>query len=165
MGWDKGITKRTKNTQIDEIDIKILKILLADARENQKKIAEKCGLTPVAVLRRIKKLKLNNVIIGTCLLLNKEMFGNPYEVTVLIDVCNSLANEVKERIRQIENVLICAESIGRYNLCTFIVTHDINELNETICKIRSIQGVKNVNVNIWTGNRCRNFERDLKAEC
>jgi Lrp/AsnC family leucine-responsive transcriptional regulator len=140
-----------------------LKILLADARENQKSIAEKCGITPVAVLRRIKKLKTSGVIIGTCLLLNKEILDNPYEVTVLIDVSNTMENEVKERIRQIENVVVCAESIGRYNLCTFIVTHDINDLNETICKIRNIQGVKSVNVNIWTGNRHRNFQRDLKV--
>jgi DNA-binding Lrp family transcriptional regulator len=140
-----------------------LKILLADARENQKSIAEKCGITPVAVLRRIKKLKTSGVIIGTCLLLDKEILDNPYEVTVLIDVCNTMENEVKERIRQTENVVVCAESIGRYNLCTFIVTHDINDLNETICKIRNIQGVKSVNVNIWTGNRHRNFQRDLKV--
>jgi hypothetical protein len=91
------------------------------------------------------------------------MFGNPNEVTVLIDACNTLENEIKEKIRQVENVLICAESIGRYNLCTFIMTHDMNELNETICKIRNIQGVKEVNVNIWTGNRYRDFERDLKV--
>ena len=127
------------------------------------KIAKKCGITPVAVLRRVNKLKNSGVIIGTCLLLNKEILDNPYEVTVLIDVCNTLENKVKERIRQIENVVICAESIGRYNLCTFIVTHDINELNETISKIRNIQGVKSVNVNIWAGSRYRNFERDLKV--
>ncbi|XHH10592.1 MAG: Lrp/AsnC family transcriptional regulator [Candidatus Bathyarchaeia archaeon] len=148
---------------MDKLDIEILKILLADARENQKSIAEKCGITPVAVLRRIKKLKTNGVIIGTCVLLNKEILDNPYEVTVLIDACNTLENEVKERVRQTENVLICAESIGRYNLCAFIVAYDLTQLNETICKIRSIQGVKTVNVNIWTGKRHRSFERDLKV--
>jgi Lrp/AsnC family transcriptional regulator, leucine-responsive regulatory protein len=158
-----GVRGITKDTKIDEVDVKILKILLADARENQKDIAEKCGITPVAVLRRIKKLKMNGVIIGTCVLINKEILDNPYEVTVLIDVCNTLENDVKAKIRQIENVIICAESIGRYNLCTLIITHDLNELKETICKIRNIQGVKNVNVNIWTGNRNRNFERDLKV--
>jgi hypothetical protein len=82
---------------------------------------------------------------------------------VLIDACNTLENEVKERVRQTENVLICAESIGRYNLCAFIVAYDLTQLNETICKIRSIQGVKTVNVNIWTGKRHRSFERDLKV--
>lgn len=136
---------------------------MADARENQKNIAEKCGITPVAVLRRIKKLKTSGVIIGTCTILNKEMFGSPYEVTVLIDACNTVENDAKEKIRKIENVLICAESIGRYNLCAFVITHDINDLNETICKIRNIEGVKSVSTNIWTGNRHRNFQRDLKV--
>jgi len=133
MCWGEGFTKEVK---IDKIDVQILKILLADARENQNSIAKKCGITPVAVLRRIKKLKTSGVIIGTSLLLDKEILDNPYEVTVLIDACNSQENEVKESIRRIENVLVCAESIGRYNLCTFIITHDINSLNETISKIR-----------------------------
>lgn len=155
--------ENSKGNRIDEIDIKILKILTTDARENQKKIAEKCGITPVAVLKRIKKLKANGVIIGTYLILNKELLGNPYEVTVLIDACNIVENKVKEKIRGIKNVIVCSESIGRYNLCTFIITYDINELNETICKIRNIQGVKSISVNIWTGNRNRNFERDLKV--
>lgn len=91
------------------------------------------------------------------------MFGNPYEVTVLVDVCNTFETEIKEKIRQVKNVVICAESIGRYNLCVFVVTYDINELNETISLIRNIQGVKSVNVNIWTDSRHRNFERDLKV--
>lgn len=153
-----------KALKIDELDVEILKILLADARENQKNIAKKCGITPVAVLRRIKKLKQNGVIIGTNLMLNKDFLGSPCEVTALIDACNTMENEVKEKIRQTENVLVCAESIGRYNLCAFIVAYDINELNETIGKIRNIDGVKSVNVNIWTGNRHRNFERDLKVD-
>jgi len=153
-----------KALKIDALDVKILKILLADARENQKNIAKKCGITPVAVLRRIKKLKQNGVIVGTNLILNKDVVGNPCEATVLIDACNTLENEVKEKIRQTENVLVCVETIGRYNLCTFIVAYDINELNETIGKIRNINGVKSVNVNIWAGNRHRNFERDLKVD-
>jgi len=45
MSWGKG---NPKSIRIDEIDINILKILTTDARENQKKIAEKCGITPVA---------------------------------------------------------------------------------------------------------------------
>lgn len=158
MGLAKG---NSKSVKVDEIDVKILKMLTANARENQKVIAEKCGITPVAVLRRIQKMKENGVIIGTYLILSNRVLDEPCEATVLIDVCNTLERDAKENIRQVENVLVCAESIGRFNLCAFIVTHGLDELNETIHKIRNIQGVNNVSVNIWTSNRHRNFERDL----
>ncbi len=157
-----GLAKESsKGIKVDEIDVKILKMLTANARENQKLIAEKCGITPAAVLRRIQKMKEKGIIIGTYLILSNKVLDEPCEATVLIDVGNTLERDAKEKIRQVENVLVCAESIGRFNLCAFIVTHSLDELNETIHKIKNIQGVKNVSVNIWTINRHRDFERDL----
>lgn len=160
MGFDKG---NSKGTKVDNIDIEILKILLTDARQNQNSIAKKCGITAVSVLRRIKKLENEGVIVGTSVIVNREVLGSPYEATVLIDACNTLEEDVKNRVRLTKNIVVCAESIGRYNLCALVVVHDLNELNETICKIRNIKGVNRVDVNIWTGNRYGNFAKDLKV--
>jgi DNA-binding Lrp family transcriptional regulator len=159
MGMNKGNSKTVK---IDNIDIEILKILLADARENQKNIAERCGISPVAVLKRVKRLKETGVIAGTSLLIDEEVLDSPYAATVLIDASNTLEEEVKNKIRQIENVVVCAESIGRYNLCSLIIIYDLKELNEIIFNIKNIKGVNSVAVNIWTGKRYINFARDLK---
>jgi Lrp/AsnC family transcriptional regulator for asnA, asnC and gidA len=159
-----GVSKRnSKGTNVDNIDIEILKILLTDARENQKSIAKKCGITAVSVLRRIKRLEAEGVIVGTGVILNREVVGSPYEATILIDACNTLEEDIKNKVRQTKNILVCAESIGRYNLCALIVVHDLNELNETVGKIRNIKGVNTVNVNIWTGKRYGNFAKNLKV--
>ncbi len=160
MGVRKG---NGKGAKVDSMDIEILKILLTDARESQKSIAKKCGIPAVSVLRRIKKLENEGVIVGNSLIVNKEVLGSPYEATILIDACNTLEEDIKNRIRQIKNVLVCSESIGRYNLCVLIVVHDLNEINETVGKIRNIKGVNSVNANIWTGNRYGDFARDLKV--
>lgn len=141
--------------------MKILQILSVDARESLKSIAEKCGITPVSALKRIKRLKKDGVIVGTYLLTDKGAFGNPYEATVLIDASNTFENSIKNSIRQISNIVVCAECIGRYNLCALIIDHDIDGLNATVSKIRNFKGVNNVSVNIWTENRYINFNRDL----
>jgi Lrp/AsnC family transcriptional regulator for asnA, asnC and gidA len=156
-----AMIKASKERKVDNIDIKILQLLSADAREPLKNIAKKCRITPVAALKRIRRLKKDGVIVSTYLLIDNEAFDNPYEATVLVDASNILEDSIKTSIRQTNNVIICAESIGRYNLCALIVDHDINGLNETVSKIRGLKGVNNVSVNIWKENRYINFTRDL----
>ncbi len=155
--------KKTDSIKIDAIDTQILKILTVDARTNQKEIAKQIGITPAAVLRRIKKLKANGVIVGTRIIFDENVVGNPHSATVLIDVANAFEIEAKQAVRNLENVVVCAESIGRYNLCSLVIVHDLTELNRTVGNIKNIKGVNNISVNIWTGNRYIDFARDLDA--
>ena len=159
-----AMTQKNSNTvKIDAVDAQILKVLTFDARTNQKEIAKKCGITPAAVLRRIKRLKANGVIVGTRILFDESVVGNPYNATVLMDVANAFENDVKQAVRNLENVIVCAESIGRYNLCSLIIVHDLAELNRTVSNIKNIRGVNSVSVNIWAGKRHIDFARDLEA--
>jgi Lrp/AsnC family transcriptional regulator, leucine-responsive regulatory protein len=158
-----AMAEKNSTVKIDDIDTQILKILMVDARTNQKEIAEKCKITPAAVLRRIQKLKSNGVIVGTRILFDEEVIGNPYNATVLIDAANTFEVKVKQAVRNLENVIVCAESIGRYNLCSLIVVHDLTALNRTVSNIKNMKGVNSVSVNIWTGKRSIDFARDLEA--
>ena len=108
-------------------------------------------------------MKSTGVIVGTRILFDENVVGNPYNATVLIDVANAFENDVKQAVRNLENVVVCAESIGRYNLCSLIIVHDLTELNRTVSNIKNIRGVTSVSVNIWTGNRHIDFARDLEA--
>jgi len=49
---------------MDEIDLKILKILQADARTSNVEIARCIGLTPSATLERVRKLQESGVVAG-----------------------------------------------------------------------------------------------------
>jgi len=153
--------KNSCRVKIDEVDTKVLKILMLNARTNQKDIAKECGITPAAVLRRIKKLKAKGVIVGTRIILDENVVGNPHSATVLINAANAFEADVKKTVRNLENVVVCAESIGIYNLCSLIIVHDLGELNQIVSKIKSIAGVNRVSVNIWAGKRYIDFARDL----
>jgi len=148
--------------QIDELDVKILNRLIEDARASLRSIADDCGLTSSAVLGRIKRLKQEGVIIGTRLLIAGEGFGHPLYATVLVEASDSQEPQIKQRIRAMKNVIICAESIGRYNLCTLIHGQDINELNNVTSLIKSIKGVRRVATNIWIGKPYFKYGKDLK---
>jgi Lrp/AsnC family transcriptional regulator for asnA, asnC and gidA len=116
--------------RLDELDLMILSILTKDARSSLKEIAKRCRLTSSAVLRRIERLKQEGVIMGTRFVVDPEVFGYPFYATLLIDTADSLEPKVKQTIRAMGNVIICAESIGRYNLCALIRERNIEELNK-----------------------------------
>jgi Lrp/AsnC family transcriptional regulator for asnA, asnC and gidA len=147
--------------RLDELDFMILSILIEDARSSLKEIAKRCGLTSSAVLRRIKRLKQEGVIVGTRFVVDAEVFGYPFYATLLIDAADSLEPKVKQTIRAMESVIICAESIGRYNLCALIRGRDIEELNKVTSTIKNIRGINRVAINIWSGEQYYNYAKTL----
>jgi Lrp/AsnC family transcriptional regulator for asnA, asnC and gidA len=147
--------------RLDELDVMILSILIEDARSSLKEIAKVCGLTSSAVLRRIERLKQEGVIVGTRFVVDPEVFGFPFYATLLIDAADSSEPKVKQIIRAMESVIICAESIGRYNLCTLIRGRDIEELNKITSTIKNIRGINRVAINIWSGEPYYNYAKTL----
>ena len=150
--------------RLDELDLMILSILSEDARTSLKEIAEKCGLTSSAVLRRIKQLKRERVIVGTRFVADPEVFGFPFYSTLLIDAADSVEPKVKQAIRAMESVIICAESIGRYNLCALIRGRNIEDLDKITSVIKNIRGINRVAINIWSGKPYYNYAKTLSKQ-
>jgi Lrp/AsnC family transcriptional regulator for asnA, asnC and gidA len=145
--------------RLDEIDFIILSVLIEDARSSLKEIAKMCGLTSSAVLRRIKRLRQEGVIVGTTLAIDPRVFGFRFYATLLIDAADSLEPKVKQAIRAMKKVIICAESIGQYNLCVLIRGRTIQDLKNITSKIKNIKGINRVAINIWVGKPYYNYAK------
>lgn len=145
----------------DEIDLKILDILREDARTNLKNVAKSCSITASAVLKRVNKLKANGIILGTYLQLRPDTFGFPQEATIGITTESSKIDDITTKVHDIPNVIVCAKSIGRYNLFAHVFTKDLPELEKVTYAIKSIHGVRAISVNIHI-EKCA--ENDPKIE-
>lgn len=133
---------------IDPIDLKILEILEKDARTNLNKIASECILSSSAVLSRINNLKKNGTIIGFGLFVKRGILGYPYEATVGIMTEIPKTQAAAEAIRKQPNVIVCTKTIGRFNMCCFVVAKNMEELDRVTQKIKDVSGVKGIAVNI-----------------
>jgi Lrp/AsnC family leucine-responsive transcriptional regulator len=60
--------------KIDEIDVKILKTLLKDARASFADIARDCIISTNAIVKRFYRLKRTGVIAGTSTMVNMAEF-------------------------------------------------------------------------------------------
>jgi len=117
---------------MDEIDEKILKNLLVDARLSARQLSLKLGLSTVTVLSRIKKLEKEKIIKGYTSILNHEKLG--YDLTAVIEIIAKKDKlvQVEDKLSGIENVcavydvtgntdtLIIAKFKGREDLSKFI---------------------------------------------
>ena len=132
----------------DPIDLKILEILEKNARTNLKQIAKECELSSSAILTRINKLKKNGTIIGFGLFLRQGALGYPYEATIGITAEIPKTQSVAEEIRKQPNVIVCTKSIGRFNMCCFVIAKNMEEFDRVTHKIKDANGVKSIAINI-----------------
>ena len=90
--------------ELNEIDIKILKALLEDARFSSRQIAKNVGVSVGTVLSRIKKMEDEGLIRGYSVILDHEKLG--YELTVVteITVAKGKLVDTENEIAKIPNV-------------------------------------------------------------
>jgi len=89
---------------LNETDMKILQVLLEDARFSSRQIAKKVGVSVGTVLSRIKKMEMDGLIKGYSVIMNHERLG--YELTVVMEVTVSKGRlvEMENEIAKIPNV-------------------------------------------------------------
>jgi len=100
---------------LSETDVKILQVLLEDARFSSRQIAKKVGVSVGTVLSRIKKMEDDGLIKGYSVIMNHERLG--YELTVVMEVTVS-----KGRLVEMEN-----EIAKTPNVCT---VYDVTGLTD-----------------------------------
>ena len=69
---------------LSETDMKILQVLLEDARFSSRQIAKKVGVSVGTVLSRIKKMEDEGLIKGYSAIMDHERLG--YELTVVMEI-------------------------------------------------------------------------------
>lgn len=135
--------------KIDEIDVKILTMLIRDSRTSLKEIAENCGLTSVAILKRIKHLRNSGVITGTTLFPKLEVLGYQQTTTIGINLDYAQQPKIFELIQKHIDAVELSSSVGRYDLSFLAFTKNIRELDDIIQAVRKYPGVKRVVANTW----------------
>jgi Lrp/AsnC family transcriptional regulator, leucine-responsive regulatory protein len=135
--------------KLDANDREILKILTKDARTSIKEIANTCNISSAAVLKRIENLKATGVIVGTELRLKPGTLGYSYKASVGITADTSHIDDIAKSVREHPNVIVCAKSIGKYNMFCLIFAKSMTELDNATRTIKNLEGVKGIAINIW----------------
>jgi DNA-binding Lrp family transcriptional regulator len=148
--------KMPKPVKIDDIDDKILHILIEDVRTSLKDISKHCGISSVSVLNRIKRLKKLGVITGATMFPHISKIGFPIVATLGIET-DANPQEILAFLNQHTYLIEPSTSVGEYDVCALVYAEDINRLNERVEMIRQRFSVRKVIVNVWSGVPYMNF--------
>jgi Lrp/AsnC family transcriptional regulator for asnA, asnC and gidA len=138
---------------IDEVDRKIVALLLNDARKKRTDIARVCGVSSTTVHNRIRKLKQKGVIVKHTWNVDWPVFGYNIPVTIGIDLVPEKEKAVRSLIAKRGIVIGSEHFLGRYGLSFFFYVKNNEELKETELKLRQIKGVDRVELHIWNRDK------------
>lgn len=134
----------SKNYEIDNVDLKILNLLMEDAKIPYTEIAKKVFVSGGTVHVRMKKLEEMGVVKGTTLKMDYSKLG--YDVTCFLGIYltkSSLYYQVVEELRNIPEIVKVHYTTGNYNIFIKIHCKDTRHLRDVLHdKIQKVDGIE-----------------------
>jgi DNA-binding Lrp family transcriptional regulator len=133
---------------LDETDVKILKVLIVDARLSSRQVAKQCGISIGTVLSRMRKMEDEGVIKGYAALLDQEKLG--YELTVVTEITVSKGRllEMENEIAKIPNVCCVYDLTGLADAAIIAKFKNREELSRFTKNLLSLPYVERTNTHV-----------------
>ncbi|MDE6792194.1 MAG: Lrp/AsnC ligand binding domain-containing protein [Muribaculaceae bacterium] len=129
--------------RIDNLDKKILNIIMKNARIASKDVALECGVSRAAIHQRIQRLIEMKVITGSGYNVNPKTLG--YNTCTYVGVSLEKGSMYRDVVRELENipeVVECHFTTGPYSMLIKVYAQDNQHLMELLNdKIQHIHGV------------------------
>ena len=129
--------------RIDNLDRKILEIIMKNARIPSKDVAAECGVSRAAIHQRIQRMIDLAVITGSGYHVNPKVLG--YSTCTYVGVRlekGSMYRQAVESLEQIPEVVECHFTTGPYTMLIKLFARDNQHLMELLNdKIQHIEGV------------------------
>lgn len=135
-----------EQTKIDEIDVKILKALIKDARTSFAEIARDCGISTNAIVKRFYRLKNAGVIAGTALRVDIEEFGYKFYLSIGIDVDKAEEKDFLRALEKIPRIADFQPQLGKFDVHAVAAARNLQEIKFIRDAIKKIKGVKSVKI-------------------
>ena len=130
---------------VDELDLKILKVLRKDARLSYRKIAEELKVATGTIQNRIQKMEQEGIITDYHAGVNLNKLG--YNIAAIIGVCidRKEATKIEKKLINHTNVFAVYSVTGEYDLFVATRFKTMNELNNFIRKELSNNSILKTN--------------------
>ena len=138
--------------ELDEMDRRVLRALVADASQTAGALRRALGLSQSATWRRIRRLQDAGVIAGRRLELDREKLG--LGVTVFLGVKLATKGRVgledfERAVRAIPEVQTVQHVLGLYDYRLRVVARDISDFERVLRRrVMTLPGVGNIEANV-----------------
>lgn len=134
----------TEHPEIDQLDKKILAILMADGKTPYTDIAKELFVSSGTIHVRMKKLEGLGIVKGASLTVDYHKLG--YDITAFLGIYldkSSLYDEVSSQLSAIPEIVDAHYTTGLYSIFAKIICKDTFHLRQVLHdKIQKIQGIQ-----------------------
>lgn len=135
--------------KFDSIDKQILSILQQDARITNVQLAKKIGISPPAMLERVKRLENNGIIKRYVAIVDPSKVSKGIFALVSVSLSAHQLSSIDlftKQIKKLDEVLECYHVAGEEDFILKIAVSSIEEYeNFILSKLTKINGVSRVN--------------------
>ena len=124
------------NNEIDDIDKKIVNLLLFNADTTNREIATKCGIALGTVNNRINRLKKSGVIKKKTIMVDYEKLGYQIEVLIALKIKKGAFHEVAKNLASDRNIFLVIDITGDYDAEILARFHTKRQLDEFVKKLQ-----------------------------
>lgn len=120
---------------MDSTDQRILCHLMLDGRLTNSKLAKLIGLSESATLERVRRLENSGVIQGYSVRVDPAKVGRNLELFMTFTLRNQNPDEIRRfeaTIQDMDEVLTCAQTLGRADFLAHIAVRDVQALSDFI---------------------------------
>jgi len=134
--------------KIDKTDVKILKLLLSNARFSAREIARRIGVSPATVLSRIKSMENLKLIKFYTAILDHEKLG--YELTAIIEITVSKGKllEMEREIANLKNVCAVYDVTGLTDAIVIAKFKKRKSLSSFVKKLLAMPYIERTNTRV-----------------
>ena len=133
-----------KNAIIDEVDLKILSLLMQNANMPYTEIGKKIHVSGGTVHVRMTKMEEAGIVVGSQLVIDHTKLG--WDISAFLGIYldkSSLYEEVAKQLTEIPEVVSINYTTGIYSIFAKIVCRDTVHLREVLHdKIQKVQGIQ-----------------------
>ena len=138
------ITQKDQNYTVDKTDLKILEILIQDAKKPFTEVAKKVFVSQGTVHVRMNKMHEAGIVEKTTLKINYAKLG--FDITAFIGIYlekSALYEKVLEKLKQIPEITNIHYTTGNYSMFVKIHCRDTNHLKEVLHdKMQQVDGIE-----------------------
>ena len=132
-----------RRSYIDDIDNKIIKILINNSRISNTKIAKLLDISEASVRKRIKKIMKIGIIKKFTVELNYNLLGYK-RVFIGLNIDKDKIFNILEKISKNKNIINIYLTGGDHDILIDFLYSKPEELDEYIKYLQSIEGIKSV---------------------
>jgi len=128
--------------KIDDIDLRIIKLLQEDSRLSFNKVANRLGISVGTAYNRIKNLGEKDVLMGYTVRVDPIKLGFAVTAVLFVQAEGTHLVEVEEDIAKIDNVISVYDITGDFDIAVIVRFRDRTGLNAFIKNLLAMPYVK-----------------------